>query len=316
MGNTIDLSKFPRVCFSPSFFSSVPHSLTTLFPHGILFLFLEGGLPAGGKMSKRRGDKGKKPMDSAGSGVLRTYTKTFLDEKTEAGNIVGVGGTSKAEKKNFMDLAENPHIVKLRGYAEEGPYMALVFDYLPHLSWLDVKKIMKQLAQGMKYIHDKGYVLADFKCDNVLLDEANNAKIIDLGAVKKLGPGKKSIWAQSITVEYLPPEAQRGECTTRSDIFSFGTSILQLLAKKEKPGGPRKGDGRSGKTKKKNDEEDHISVEVMRQYGRERHVLHPRLFGEARKNAAEKISNLALKCTKLADGYKSMDEIIGDVDEI
>ncbi|XP_031378608.1 receptor-like cytoplasmic kinase 176 [Punica granatum] len=249
-------------------------------------------------------------MDSAGSGVLRTYTKTFLDEKTEAGNIVGVGGTSKAEKKNFMDLAENPHIVKLRGYAEEGPYMALVFDYLPRtltngimdLSWLDVKKIMKQLAQGMKYIHDKGY--------------ANNAKIIDLGAVKKLGPGKKSIWAQSITVEYLPPEAQRGECTTRSDIFSFGTSILQLLAKKEKPGGPRKGDGRSGKTKKKNDEEDHISVEVMRQYGRERHVLHPRLFGEARKNAAEKISNLALKCTKLADGYKSMDEIIGDVDEI
>ncbi|MDP7008149.1 MAG: serine/threonine-protein kinase [Phycisphaerales bacterium] len=87
--------------------------------------------------------------------------------------------------------------------------------------------IFSQIARGLAHMHDRGFVHADIKPNNVLIDEHNCVKIIDLGQACAIGTVKKRIQG---TPGYMAPEqAHRGEITPKTDIYNLGAMMYWVL---------------------------------------------------------------------------------------
>ena len=105
--------------------------------------------------------------------------------------------------------------------------------------------ISAQIARGLAAAHEKGIVHRDLKPENVVVSRDDRVKILDFG-LAKLSPqagaredltsaGTRSLLTEAGsvfgTVGYMSPEQVRGEpVDARSDIFSFGTMIYELLS--------------------------------------------------------------------------------------
>lgn len=143
------------------------------------------------------------------------------------------------------------HLVELLGYCIDENERLLVYEYMPqgalskHLfDWakqsnpkpLDWKKrlvIALDVARGMEYLHglaQESFIHRDLKPSNILLDENFRAKVSDFGLVK-LAPHGESIETRLAgTFGYLAPEyAVTGRVTTKSDVFSFGVVLMELI---------------------------------------------------------------------------------------
>jgi len=100
-------------------------------------------------------------------------------------------------------------------------------------------EVALQLAHGLAAAHEKGVVHRDLKPDNVYLTRDRRVKILDFG-IAKLNPGSDGPTFQVATTEpgmvlgtvgYMSPEQVRGEPVDgRSDIFSFGTILYEMLS--------------------------------------------------------------------------------------
>ncbi len=87
--------------------------------------------------------------------------------------------------------------------------------------------IFLQVAKGLAHMHGRGFVHADIKPNNVLVDENAQVKIIDLGQACATGTIKKRIQG---TPGYMAPEqAHRGEITPATDIYNFGAMMYWVL---------------------------------------------------------------------------------------
>ncbi|MCO5572187.1 hypothetical protein L7F22_025938 [Adiantum nelumboides] len=143
------------------------------------------------------------------------------------------------------------HLVALLGYCVEGNERLLVYEYmpkgtlsqhlfewkkldLPPLSWEKRLSIALDMARGVEYLHGlahKSFIHRDLKPSNVLLGYDYRAKVSDFGLVKLAPEGKTSVETRLAgTFGYLAPEyAVTGRVTTKSDVFSFGVMLMELL---------------------------------------------------------------------------------------
>lgn len=103
------------------------------------------------------------------------------------------------------------------------------------LSWCTRLKIAAGAAQGLEYLHCKAnppVIYRDLKSSNILLDDNFKPKLSDFG-LAKLGPvGDNTHVSTRVmgTYGYCAPEyAMSGKLTLKSDIYSFGVVMLELI---------------------------------------------------------------------------------------
>ncbi|MCJ7459357.1 MAG: FlgO family outer membrane protein [candidate division Zixibacteria bacterium] len=101
---------------------------------------------------------------------------------------------------------------------------------------LPIKKVLDigiQICEGLVMAHEKGIVHRDIKSDNIMLTPRGQVKIMDFGLAKLKGATKLTKTRSTLgTLAYMSPEQAQGEeVDSRSDIFSFGVVLYELLTK-------------------------------------------------------------------------------------
>jgi len=92
-------------------------------------------------------------------------------------------------------------------------------------------KIAKETCRGMEFAHGRGIVHRDLKPGNVWLTEEGIAKIGDFGLAVALDRSRLTTEGMMVgTVSYMPPEqAMGGEVTPRSDLYSLGAMLYEMV---------------------------------------------------------------------------------------
>lgn len=151
----------------------------------------------------------------------------------------------------MLSLLHHSNLVTLIGYCTDGDQRLLVYEYMAMgsledhlfdlvpdkvlLSWETRIKIAVGAARGLEYLHCKAnppVIYRDLKSANILLDNEFNPKLSDFG-LAKLGPvGDNTHVSTRVmgTYGYCAPEyAMSGKLTLKSDIYSFGVVLLELI---------------------------------------------------------------------------------------
>jgi tetratricopeptide (TPR) repeat protein len=99
----------------------------------------------------------------------------------------------------------------------------------------DAMHFLVSVCQGLDHAHRRGIVHRDLKPSNILLTTENRVKIVDFGLAQPIEiegvQGASGSTSMSGTPRFISPEQARGEPTdARSDIYSLGAAIYNLLA--------------------------------------------------------------------------------------
>jgi serine/threonine protein kinase/Flp pilus assembly protein TadD len=100
------------------------------------------------------------------------------------------------------------------------------------LSLREVLDIVLQIAEGLNAAHKNGVVHRDIKPDNIMVTDEGLVKIMDFGLAKLKGSSKLTKTHSTLgTLSYMSPEQARGEeVDHRSDIFSLGAVLYEMIA--------------------------------------------------------------------------------------
>ncbi|XP_057414865.1 cysteine-rich receptor-like protein kinase 10 [Lotus japonicus] len=153
-----------------------------------------------------------------------------------------------------MSKLQPTNLVKLLGFCIEIDERILVCEYMSNksldyylfdsnrknlLGWEKRLNIIEGSAQGLLYLHRYSRVKVihcDLKASNVLLDEDMNPKISDFGMARILGLKVSQEKTKRVvgTYGYMAPEyAINGIVSIKTDVFSFGILLLEILGGKK-----------------------------------------------------------------------------------
>ncbi|XP_021905675.1 proline-rich receptor-like protein kinase PERK4 isoform X1 [Carica papaya] len=143
------------------------------------------------------------------------------------------------------------YLVSLVGYCNADGQRMLVYEFIPnktleyhlHGKGLPVMDFPTRLrialdsAKGLAYIHEDCHpriIHRDIKASNILLDFNFDAKVADFGLAKLSSDNYTHVSTRVMgTFGYLAPEyASSGKLTEKSDVFSFGVMLLELITGK------------------------------------------------------------------------------------
>jgi serine/threonine protein kinase len=143
-------------------------------------------------------------------------------------------------EREIMQALEHEHIVPCLDAGEDGRYHYLVMPYLPggtledalNGSLLTLEEaciILGQLTSALAYMHALGLLHRDIKPANILFDRDNQLYLTDFGIVTWLGEKPGYDGHMMGTPQYIAPEILEGYVDERSEIYSVGILLYQML---------------------------------------------------------------------------------------
>ncbi|XP_073000516.1 probable serine/threonine-protein kinase At1g01540 isoform X1 [Typha latifolia] len=179
-----------------------------------------------------------------------------LEDKTQVAvkNLLNNRGQAEREFKVEVEAigrVRHKNLVRLLGYCAEGAHRILVYEYVNNgnleqwlhgdvgpcspLTWEIRMNIILGTAKGLMYLHEglePKVVHRDIKSNNILVDKQWNPKVSDFGLAKLLGSERSYVTTRVMgTFGYVAPEyASTGMLNERSDVYSFGILIMEIIS--------------------------------------------------------------------------------------
>ncbi|KAJ8558377.1 hypothetical protein K7X08_005143 [Anisodus acutangulus] len=173
------------------------------------------------------------------------------------GSVVAVkslkSGSGQGEREfqaevEIISRVHHRHLVSLVGYCVADGQRMLVYEFVPNgtleyhlhgkgrpvMDWGLRLKIALGSAKGLAYLHEDCHpriIHRDIKGANILLDNNYEAMVADFGLAKLTEDNNTHVSTRVMgTFGYLAPEyASSGKLTEKSDVFSFGVMLLELI---------------------------------------------------------------------------------------
>ncbi|KAG0483878.1 hypothetical protein HPP92_011962 [Vanilla planifolia] len=149
---------------------------------------------------------------------------------------------------DIISRVHHRHLVSLVGYCIAGSQRLLVYDFVPNktlehhlhgkglpvMDWSTRLKIAIGSAKGISYLHEDCHpriIHRDIKSANILLDFKFEALVADFGLAKLSSDNHTHVSTRVMgTFGYLAPEyASSGKLTEKSDVFSYGVMLLEII---------------------------------------------------------------------------------------
>lgn len=134
------------------------------------------------------------------------------------------------------------NIVRTLEFGRDGMKHFITIEYLPGILLISIAKrklaslsrlvgYFVQIAAGLKYLHEGSRLIhRDFNPYNVVVNEQDICKIIDLDFAFPVADDTSGIFRRSGTLGYLAPEQVRGKnLDVRVDIYAFGASLYETI---------------------------------------------------------------------------------------
>ena len=199
----------------------------------------------------------QKQLGQGGMGIVYLATDTRLDRNVALKFLPPELSADEDAKARFVQEAkaasalDHPNICTIHeiGEAADGKlFIAMAFydgQTLKYsmdegaMSESRATGIAVQIAEGLRKAHDAGITHRDIKPANIMVTSDNRVKVLDFG-LAKLGEGVDLTKAGSTvgTTAYMSPEQSSGkEVDGRTDIWSLGVILYEMLAGKRAFGG-------------------------------------------------------------------------------